>query len=247
MYDKHCQNLNEIEKAIKIIEKDINNAIRYKRVLEEKIYTKLLCALMVSWLEIRLLKLINEKSDFNNKNSMTIFKDNEIQKILKASSLLDKWLVSLNIAAKKSYKIKLNKNLLIVNNYNNQKTFELKHKLLVKILKNEFSPTINTRNKIDHGQLMYAYKNYPNEFSTENTMELNKINIVSLRCKKAIFKNISNIIHDLTVSKKTFERDFDLYFKKIESYKTDIEKMNYDNYRTKLINKQEKYRKTLSN
>lgn len=245
MYTKHCQNLNEIEKAVKIIEKDINNAIRHKRDIEEKIYTKLLCALMVSWLEIRLLKLVNEKSDYNNKNSVTIFNDDEIQKILQAKSLLDKWLISLNIAARKSYKIKLNKNLLNVNNYNNQKTFELKHKLLIEIIKDEFSSTINVRNKIDHGQLMYAYTNYPNEFSAQNTMELNKINIVSLRCKKAIFKNISNIIHDLTVSQKTFERDFDLYFKKIESYKADIKEMNYNKYRTKLINKQEKYRNTL--
>ena len=234
MFKKHCKNLKEIERSISILERAINETIRKKRKDEEKIYTKLLCAIIVSWLEIRLLKLLYEVSDYKNLNSAKIFSSTEILNILNKNFLLDKWIVALNIAAQKAYSLKLSHSKLKITNFKKEKTFELRYKELVQIINNELPPIINLRNKVDHGQLLYAYNSLLTDLSQDATTLLRTINIVNLRQRKNIFKSVACIIHDLTVSKATFERDFDLHMTNIQNAIQNAKDIDYEKYKCRI-------------
>jgi len=247
IYINHCKNLEALEKAITLIDCNIRNSIRTRNEDSEKIYTRILCTLIVSWLEMRLLKLINEVEDFKNLSSDKIFDDNEIKCIVDGNSLLDKWRIALNISATKAYNVKLNKNLLEIQDFCGQKTFSLRYDNLVSIMDKEFAPIITIRNKVDHGQIKYAYANTPISFSQDITAEINKLNLIQLRNTKTIFKNIANIIHDLTVSKKTFERDYDKYSTIIDNTKSIDSSLEYKKYKKMMIQKQLDYKQKIKN
>lgn len=247
IYINHCKNLEALEKAIALIDCNIRTSIRTRNENSEKIYTRILCTLIVSWLEMRLLKLINEVEDFKNLSSDKIFDDNEIKCIVDGNSLLDKWKIALNISATKAYNVKLNKNLLEIQDFCGQKTFSLRYDNLVSIMDKEFAPIITIRNKVDHGQIKYAYANTPISFSQDITAEINKLNLIQLRNTKTIFKNIANIIHDLTVSKKTFERDYDKYSTIIDNTKSIDSSLEYKKYKKMMIQKQLDYKQKIKN
>ena len=247
IYINHCKNLEALEKAIDLIDCNIKTSIKTRNENSEKIYTRILCTLIVSWLEMRLLKLINEVEDFKNLSSNKIFDDNEIKCIVDGNSLLDKWRIALNISATKAYNVKLNKNLLEIQDFCGQKTFSLRYDNLVSIMDKEFAPIITIRNKVDHGQIKYAYANTPISFSQDITAEINKLNLIQLRNTKTIFKNIANIIHDLTVSKKTFERDYDKYSTIIDNTKSIDSSLEYKKYKKMMIQKQLDYKQKIKN
>ena len=63
---------------------------------------------------------------------------------------------------------------------------------------------------------------------------LRTINIVNLRQKKNIFKSVACIIHDLTVSKATFERDFDLHMTNIQNAIQNAKDIDYEKYKCRI-------------
>lgn len=245
MYINHCENLKILEKAISLIDFNIRNSIKTRNEVAEKIYTRILSTLIVSWLEMRLLKLINEVKDFKNSLSDKIFNDIEKKEILKGNSLLEKWKITLNLSAKKAYNVKLSKNLLNVQDFCGEKTFSLRYEDLISIIDKEFAPIITIRNKVDHGQIKYAYENTPISFSQDITANINKLNLIQLRNTRTIFKNIANIIHDLTVSKKTFERDYDKYSTIIDNTKSINSSFEYEKYKKTMIQKRLNYKQKL--
>lgn len=234
MFSKHCENLREIEKAIKLIERNINNSIRRNNELGERVYTKILSFLVVSWLDVRILKLIYEKVDYNNKYSQNIFDDNEIRIVIKNKSLIDRWKVSLNFAMKKAYSVKLDKKNISIQETKLNKTAIIRYKEIIKILDNDINPAITLRNKVAHGQFLHAFNNDLESFSQDNTTQLRLENIVTLQLKRQLFTNIAKLIHDLVVSKPTYERDFDKHFEKIESIRSNIHKRDYNKHRNNL-------------
>lgn len=245
IYINHCKNLEALEKAITLIDCNIRNSIKTRNEDSEGIYTRILCTLIVSWLEMRLLKLINEVKDFKDLSSDKIFNNEEIKEILEGNSLLEKWKITLNLSAKKAYNVKLSKNLLDIQDFCGQKTFSLRYDNLISIIDKEFAPIITIRNKVDHGQIKYAYENTPISFSQDITADINKLNLIQLRNTKTIFKYIANIIHDLTVSKKTFERDYDKYSTIIDNTKSINSSFEYKKYKKMMIQKQLNYKQKL--
>ncbi len=247
IYKNHCKNLEVLEKAISLIEKNIKDSIKTRNEVSEKIYTRILCTFIVSWLEMRLLKLINEVEDYKNLLSKKIFEKQEIIEILKGNTLLDKWKITLNFSAVKAYNVKLNKDHLKIQDFCGQKTFSLRYNSLISIIDNEFKPIITIRNRVDHGQIKYAYENTPISFSQDITTDINKLNLIQLRNIMKIFKNIANMIHDLTVSKKTFERDYDQYSTIIDNVKMINTDAEYKKYKSRMVQKQLNYRQKLNN
>ena len=70
--------------------------------------------------------------------------------------------------------------------------------------------------------------------------DINKENILVLQFRLALFRSLSQIIHDLAVSKKTFERDFDNNFKKIESQIVNAKKVSFTVYQQKMVRKKQR-------
>ena len=60
------------------------------------------------------------------------------------------------------------------------------------------------------------------------------------RSRRIIFKSLSQIIHDLAVSKPTFERDFDNNYRRIESQKINYARIDYERYKKWMIKKKKK-------
>jgi len=96
------------------------------------------------------------------------------------------------------------------------------------------------RNRIAHGQWKNAF--------TKNMMKINQglmknigtENILNIQCRLAMFKSLAQIIHDLTVSKPTFLRDFDDNYKKIEEQKRNASEINYKRYKENMISKKQR-------
>lgn len=89
MYIQHCENIEEIEGAISLLELDLRRYISTQQEKNTYKYTKLLSYLITCWTEVRILKLAYEKNGFS---------EIEREIIISAGTLNDKWLTSLDIA-----------------------------------------------------------------------------------------------------------------------------------------------------
>ena len=229
MFQHHNSNLKLIENAIKLDQRDLRYYISTQDDRGTYIYTKILSQLISSWSEVRVLILVYERSAFN---------DNEKQEILSAHTLRERWVTAFNIAICKTYRIqncnRINKQLPF--------TSRLRYQAIIALIDEDLLEAIEVRNRIAHGQWMYAFTNDLREISTELTGKLRQENIVELQLKYKLFKSLAQIIHNLAVSPPTFERDFDKNYQKIEEQKHNLHNRNYENYRLKMI---EKYQRGL--
>ncbi len=234
LYHPHCKNLRLIESAIKCIEKNLRKSISKEEKIYVNIHTKILSHLINSWAEVRILKLVYENTIFKYSpkySKYDAFTDTEKKEIIKQTSLKERWNVALNISFSKAYKIPIKD----IDNPNVPFSARMKHSALLKILNSELLKSSELRNRIAHGQWEYALNNNMLSINTDLTGKLKTENIIKLQLKFKMFKSLAQIIHDLAVSKPTFERDFDNHFRKIEEQKRNFHNRNYEDYKKKTV------------
>ena len=223
----HCENLKQIEEGIKIIQVDLRRYISTENKKNEEIYTRLFSYLTTCWTEVRISKLAHEPS---------VFSTEEIEDVLSASTLKDKWITALNYSVCKANNINLTNNKLEI-----QKKLSFTPKImyleLINLIEDDLLNSIEIRNKIAHGQWTYAFTSDLKSFSKKSTGMIRKENIVTLQLKVKLFKSLAQVIHDLAVSPSTFERNFDIHYKVIEQQRNNLHKRSYKSYRNKMINK----------
>lgn len=224
MLHQHHSNLKLIEKAIRLVQRDLRKYISIQDEGGTYVYTKIFSQLISSWSEVRVLKLTNERSVFNA---------DERNDILSARSLRDRWVTAFDIAICKTYKIQ--NNIRIINQL--PFTPRARYQAIVALIDEDLLETFEVRNRIAHGQWKYAFTNDLRNISTELTGKLHQENIVELQLKYKLFKSLAQIIHDLAVSHPTFERDFDKNFQRIEEQKHNLHNRSYGDYRQKMIDK----------
>jgi len=241
MYKYYCKNVKSLENAIETLQRDLRKYISQELHENEYLYTKLLSYLIVAWCEARLLKLLNEpEQQFSHKTKKYILKKpfsiDEIEQLYNCNSLKDRIVLALRISISKANNIKS------LNNVEEQLTFTQRARFLelIEIIENFLVPSIEIRNRIAHGQWNYAFTNDLKNLSPDITKKLRMENIVSLQLNHKIFKALFQIIHDLSISTDTFERDFDKNYKIIEQNKINLHKRDYNEYKIKEITK---YRK----
>jgi len=223
-YYYHCENLKTISEAIKSIQRTLRIYISKNEEKNIYIYTKILSFLINSWAEVRLLKLIYEKDAFS---------ESEINEILILNAD-ERWQHVLNIAFCKAYRIP---NIDKIDNSQISYTSRSRREALLKLIKEDLIDSIQARNRIAHGQWKYAFNNDLKTLNGELIKNLKKENIIKLQLKLKMFQSLAQIIHDLAVSTPTFERDFDVNYKKIEEQKQNFHKRDYDDYKEKMIKK----------
>ena len=227
-YFYHCENLKMIDKAIQTLQRTLRQYIAIDDEKNVYIYTKILSHLINSWVDVRILKLIYEFNAFN---------ESEINSLISCKILKDKWLLALDFAFIKAYKISNIKN---IDNPTVPYTARIMRKSLVDIISDDLLESTQVRNRIAHGQWKYAFNNELTKIN-ENIMRiLKEENIIKLQLKLKMFKSLSQIIHDLAVSKPTFERDFDNNYRIIEEQKRNFHNRRYDDYKYKMIQKKQK-------
>ena len=224
MYKYHCENIEEIEGAIRLVELDLRRYISIQQEKHSYKYTKLLSYLITCWTEVRILKLAYEKNGFSQY---------ERDIIISAGTLNDKWITALDIAICKAYGI--NKNLDIATQL--QFTARVRYNELKNLISSDLLPSIEIRNRIAHGQWKIAFTNNLRNTSSPLTGQLRLENIVLLQLKKKLLIGLSSLIHDLAVSPLTFERDFDKNYKLIEQNKRNLHKRDFCLYKQKMIDK----------
>lgn len=238
MYEKWCENVSTLEEAIEQIQTDLRLAISKQLDSKTYNYTKLLSYLLVCWCEARIMKLIHEpqltittkKRIINKPKSFT---QSEIDLVISAPTLKDKWLKAIQIAITKAYKVNLDTNFPS----NLSFTPRSRYLELEELISNSLLPSIELRNRIAHGQWKQAFTNDLKSFSQQHTTALRTGNIVTLQLSYAMFRAIGQLVHDLSSSKQTFERDFDVNYRIIEQNKLNHHNRDFISYKQNLINK----------
>lgn len=224
MYQFHVENLRGLDKAIKDIEYVTKDSIRSENSRQNlESFKRIYAFLIAAWAETRLNKILSEKHTFS---------DEFIRIIGKEKTQLGKWLKAVELAFKQYHNILLDEDLTA--NNTNERHFK-RFNALKSVLENELKAVIEVRNKLAHGQWLFPLNSRLNRVSSDICQALNNENHLSLIFKFQIIKNLSDIVHDLIVSRPTFERDFDNIFDKLETAQTNLVNRKYEDYVQKLI------------
>ncbi|TBV26518.1 hypothetical protein DMZ43_05470 [Meridianimaribacter sp. CL38] len=224
MYSKHCENLREIEGAIKLVESDLRRYISMEQESKVYKYTKILSYLVTCWSEVRILKLTYEDNAFSQ---------SEIGIIINSGTLADKWKNALKIAVCKAYNLNPTVDFVSLLPFTPKSRYlEIHH-----LIESDLLPSIEIRNRIAHGQWKYAFTNDLRNTNTQLTGHLRQENIVKLQLKRKLLTGLSFLIHDLIISEATFDRDFDKNYRLIEENKRNLHKRDYASYKLKMVEK----------
>lgn len=209
-----------LESAISVVQLNIKESIRRNEQSQVDAFTRILAQLVNSWIEVRVLKLIYEPNAFT---------EDQVEEILNIQVLNAKWKKALFYSYSKSFKIS-----------DPSKIQDDRYKYLSDLINSDFLESNIVRNKLAHGQWKYAFNKELTAINDDITKRVNDENVMKLQIKMKIFKDIAQIIHDLTVSKPTFERDFDKYVSRVKNNKNHYENKNFERYKEILINSHKK-------
>lgn len=213
----HQANLNQIESAIEHIASATRKSIARGDNDSTLVFVRLLALLLGVWGECRLLKLLSED---------TISLQKSRDSILKKKQQLGKWKALLEVAFRQQYKVpraSLSEETLDHSTYSRYKT-------LTELLENDLKPIIELRNKFAHGQWAYTLNANNTDISSKSMKAIKSENLLSLNFKRKLLKALSDAIHDLVVSKPTFERDFNTHYKKIVDTRRNLRTRKYSDY-----------------
>ena len=216
-YHEHCENLRLIEGAISSVQRTLREYISKNDDKNSEIYTKILAYLINCWAEVRIMKLVYEKNAFTG---------SEMTKIIGQRSLNDKWKKSLEIAYPKSFQ-----------KPSGTQINDPRYSMLLDIIDNQLLPSAQIRNRLAHGQWKFAFTNNLQNINNILTNKIRDDNILKIQLRYKIFKNLSQLIHDLVVSTPTFDRDFNDNFRKIEEKKHQMSNRKYEVYVNTLVTK----------
>ena len=222
-YHEHCENLRLIEGAISSVQRTLREYISKSDDKNSEIYTKILAYLINCWAEVRIIKLVYEKNAFT---------DSEITHIIGKKSLNDKWKRSLETAYRKSFQIS-----------SDTQINDAKYSMLLDIIDNQLLPSAQIRNRLAHGQWRFAFTSNLQNINDGLTNDIKNDNILKIQLRHKIFKDLSQLVHDLAVSTPTFERDFNNHFRKIEEKKHQMNNRKYEAYVNTLVAKKIKGQK----
>ncbi len=159
-------------------------------------------------------KLIYEPKGFDDLERDTIRAEN---------TQLKQWQKAVDVAFRRQYKIPkapITANVL-------PHSAHSRYVALSDMLASDLSSIIELRNKLAHGQWVYPLNSDGNDVAQEQMDALRVENLLSLQFKKRLLESLSAIIHDLVVSKPTFERDFDDRFRIIVETRRNLQNRDY--------------------
>lgn len=230
IYMQHVANLRELELAISHIGRLARAEIASKDPQQSlRSLLRLYSFLVGAWAETRLRKLLHEEYGFS---------EAERNPIEKESSQLRQWKETVDLAFRKHHSIKkapLDEKSLGVDH-------AARRVALQDVLSNELRILIEIRNKLAHGQWVYPFNNEGTAVEPEKYKLINRENLQSLQFKYALLGHLANAVHDLVVSPKTFERDFEDHFRKLFQVRTNLVTKDYSKYEARLVSSREKSR-----
>jgi hypothetical protein len=217
LYQFHVANLQEIDRAMDKTARSLSLAISQSDEITASAFMRLYALLLGAWAECRLRKLIYEPQGFD---------DGERNTIQIESTQLNQWQKAVVVAFRRQYKIPkavLSIDVLPHSAYSRYTT-------LSELLTNDLGSVIELRNKLAHGQWVYPLNSDGDDVAQEQMDALRVENLLSLRFKKTLLESLSSAIHDLVVSRPTFERDFDDHLRIIVETQRNLKNRDYQSW-----------------
>lgn len=237
IYKFNVENLRSLEIALAQIKLIVHQAIATDNHSRIQSLTRLFALTLGAWAETRLRKLLYERNGFRDEQKSLI--DQE-------KSYFDRWKKTIEIAIRTHYSLPggpLDHSTL-------PHSVCSKYETLNEILEQDLRPVIEIRNKLAHGQWLYPFTESMKDLSVPQKTAMERENILSLQLKHLMLTHLSQMIHDLVVSRPTFERDFDANFRKFWGTKQNLIGRSYQTYREQLkqryVRGREKRKKNLS-
>jgi hypothetical protein len=230
IYTYHVANLRELDVALSNTARLARSAIASgdpQRSLRTLL--RMYAFLVGAWAECRLRKLLHEEFGFTV-GERAIVEGQRTQ--------LEQWQQSIDLAFRKHHRITrapLDERVLGVSH-------AARRAALHDVLNNELRIIIEIRNKLAHGQWIYPFNAEGNAIESDKYVLVNQENLQSLQLKLALLGHLADAVHDLVVSPKTFERDFDTHFRHLYQVRTDLTRRSYAKYESKLIESRKKMR-----
>jgi len=223
--EAHLQNLDTIRKSTRIIDRELNLAIRNKNDFKEQMYIRLLLFLWITWAECKLNSLLTVSPQLSDDDRKFISKN--------AKSEIDRWILLLELFIRRRYLDGDEQKTLDEMNLDSE-TFN-RYSIVQKMIE-RVGFYIEIRNRLAHGQWTIALnsnRTAENPKITKSIWNITKTDIIVLKRHLIV---LSAIMHDLILSKKGFENSFYTYTKQLDKAIRDFEgKM--DKFRKQLLTK----------
>ncbi len=227
IYKYHVENLRSIVIAINNTAISARKAIAEENSLATQSFVRLYAFLVGAWAEVRLKKLLFERSAFT---------PDERKRISDIPAKCDQWLKTIEIAFRKHYNVPHAPLKPPAIPFAASSQFGS----LLQIIDSDLRLVIEVRNKLAHGQWIYPFNNDDSDIESEKYRLINKENMLSLQFKLNLVGKLTDIIHDLVVSRATFERDFDKHYKDIEMTRMNLQTRDYAVYQDNLVEKRKR-------
>lgn len=220
LYRFHVKNLRSVTDGIEHVFRSAREAIARndQRVIDTHI--RLLSFLLGVWSEVRLFKMLYEFNGFSQAQRERI----------SSAGALKRWLLTVELAFRKHYSIPkaaLRPPQLLSTAY-------LRLATLTETLENELREVITMRNKLAHGQWIYPLNDEMNQVASDQMRVLSQENVLSLLCKRRLVEILCKIVHDLIVSRPTFEQDWDRHFGHFEQTRTNLKRKEYKKWASQI-------------
>lgn len=226
LYKYHVTNLHSIQIAIDKTAISARSAISEENKPATDSFVRLYAFLLGAWAETRLKKLLFEPSGFQ---------EIDRQIVLSQSTQLENWQKAVEIAFRNQYRVPsapLSSSSLGFTSF-------ARYSEIMDILDKDLRIIIEIRNKLAHGQWVYPLNSEGSAVETNKYTQINNENLLALQYKRKLLSCIADTIHDLLVSKPTFERDFDSHYKQITNTRNDLRHRRYSDYVNKSINRRQ--------
>ena len=228
LYRFHSENLRAVAAGLDDVSASARVALARRHSKSVATHLRLYAFLLGAWAEARLLKLLYEPNAFTEDERRSVLGKNA----------LDRWHAVLEAAYRRHYKIpnaSLQPPALPV-------TASGRLQTLRAVLDNDLSSVITLRNKLAHGQWAYPLNDALDDVAEAQMKLLRQENLLSLKFKSAMLDSLCACVHDIVVSRPTFERDFDGHFRHVEQLRADIMRRSYSDWERTLIEKYQRGR-----
>ena len=217
LYRFHVANTRELETALRQIFRHLRSAVAREDDATTRAYTRLGLLLVACWAEARFSKLLFEHGAVSTAERHTIDK---------LATQVERWKHLVELGFRRHYnvpKAKLSKKTL-------PHSAAMRLDELLGLLEADLNPVITLRNRLAHGQWIYPLNSEGTDVVPEYYQALGQENVLSLQFKQRLLMRLADAVHDLLVSKSTFERDFDSHFAAIRNTRRDLQKRDYSKY-----------------
>lgn len=228
LYKAHVKNLRAVEAAIIQIDRDLNRAIADENAALAETHKRLYLFLAGAWAECRLKKLMYEDAGFSSSDRAIVAAER---------TQADRWTKALEIGYRKRYNVRR----AALTDVTLPATPYLRYAAIRSLVTEDLTPLIGLRNTLAHGQWERPLNSDETDISGQLIAQIQRENALSIKFKLSLIESMSDLIHDL-VAATSFERDFDVHFRRISNMRTNLLRRDYAKWVSSMVEKKRRGR-----